>query len=79
MSLFINHNQAAHTAMNNVSKTQRSLSQSFARISSGLRITSAADDAAGLGVSENMDADIRSLRQHRNTNDGFKTNAEGVW
>ena len=81
MSLFINHNQAAHTAMNNVSKTQRSLSQSFARISSGLRITSAADDAAGLGVSENMDADIRSLRQaHRNTNDGISViqTAEGA-
>ena len=81
MPLIINHNKAAHTAMNNVSKTQRSLSQSFARISSGLRITSAADDAAGLGVSENMDADIRSLRQaHRNTNDGISViqTAEGA-
>ena len=51
------------------------------RAPSGLRITSAADDAAGLGVSENMDADIRSLRQaHRNTNDGISVihTAEGA-
>ena len=81
MSLFINHNSAAHSAMNNVSKNQRNLSQSFARISSGLRINSAADDAAGLAVSENMDADTRSLRQaHRNTSDGISViqTAEGA-
>lgn len=81
MSLIIKHNSAAHSAMNNVSKNQRSLSQSFARISSGLRINSAADDAAGLAMSENMDADTRSLRQaHRNTNDGISViqTAEGA-
>ena len=80
MALIINYNGAAHTAMNNVSKNQRNLSQSFSRISSGLRITSAADDAAGLAISENMDAE-RSLRQaHRNTNDGISViqTAEGA-
>ena len=81
MALIINYNGAAHTAMNNVSKNQRNLSQSFSRISSGLRITSAADDAAGLAISENMDAEVRSLRQaHRNTNDGISViqTAEGA-
>ena len=72
MALTVNYNSASGNAMNNVSRTQRNLAKSFARISSGLRITSAADDAAGLAVSENMDADTRSLRQAaRNTNDGI--------
>lgn len=72
MALTVNYNSASGDAMNNVSRTQRNLAKSFARISSGLRITSAADDAAGLAVSEKMDADTRSLRQaHRNTNDGI--------
>ena len=81
MALYINHNAAAGNAMNNVHRNQRNLSQAFSRISSGLRITSAADDAAGLAMSENMDAETRSLRQaQRNTNDGISLiqTAEGA-
>ena len=81
MALYINHNAASSRAMNNVSRNQRNLSQSFSRISSGLRISRAADDAAGLAMSENMDADTRSLRQaQRNTNDGISLlqTAEGA-
>jgi flagellin len=48
------------------------LSDNFAKLSSGLRITKAADDAAGLAVSESMRADIRSLGSaQRNINDGI--------
>ena len=81
MALIINHNAASGNAMNNLSKTQRSLSQAFSRISSGLRINSAADDAAGLAMSENMDSEARSLRQaQRNTHDGISViqTAEGA-
>ena len=81
MALNINHNSAAANARNNVARTTRSLSESFSRISSGLRINSAADDAAGLAMSENMDAQTRSLRQaQRNTHDGISViqTAEGA-
>jgi flagellin len=81
MALTVNHNAASGRAQSNVRSTQRSLSESFSRISSGLRITKAADDAAGLAMSENMDADTRSLRQaHRNANDGISVvqTAEGA-
>jgi flagellin len=81
MALVINHNSAAGAAMNQVSRNQRNLTQSFNRISSGLRINSAADDAAGLAMSENMDADTRSMRQaQRNTHDGISVvqTAEGA-
>ena len=48
------------------------LNQSFSRLSSGLRITKAADDAAGLGISENMRAEVRSLSvAERNIQDGI--------
>ena len=46
MPLVVNHNSASMRAQTNVSRTQRGLAQSFNRISSGLRITQAADDAA---------------------------------
>jgi flagellin len=60
------------TAQNSLSKTQASLSTSFARLSSGLRINSAADDAAGLGVAKSMTAQVRSYAvAERNTNDAI--------
>lgn len=72
MSLTVNTNMASMNAINNLSKTTRDLSGSFSRISSGLRIVSAVDDAAGLGVAENLDASYRSAMQAmRNTNDGI--------
>lgn len=72
MSLTIRTNVAALTASTNVSRTQRRLQSSFAKISSGLRIAKAADDAAGLAVAEGLDARARSAGQAmRNTSDGI--------
>jgi len=71
MALRINHNIASLMAQKNVNRSSDAMTQSYARLSSGLRITRAADDAAGLGVSENLRADIASTSvAMRNTNDG---------
>ena len=71
MALTVNTNTAAINALTHYQNTNRSLNGAFQRISSGLRITKAADDAAGLAVAENLDAHSQSLRQaRRNTNDG---------
>ena len=71
MALRINHNIASLMAQKNVNRSSDAMGQSYARLSSGLRITRAADDAAGLGVSENLRADIASTSvAMRNTNDG---------
>ncbi len=80
MALTVNTNTAALNALTNYQSTNRSLNNSFQKISSGLRITKAADDAAGLAVAENLDAQAQSLRQaKRNTNDGISViqTAEG--
>ena len=72
MSLSVNTNVTSMTAQNSLSKTQSALGVSFARLSSGLRINSAADDAGGLGVAKSMNAQIRSYAvAERNTNDGI--------
>ena len=72
MALTVNTNTAAINALTNYQHTNRSLNSSFQKISSGLRITKAADDAAGLGVAENLDAQTKSMRQaKRNINDGI--------
>ena len=81
MGLTVNTNMASMNALNNLNSAGRSLGGSFERISSGLRINRAADDAAGLGVAENLDAVERSTRQAiRNTNDGISLvqTAEGA-
>ncbi len=81
MALTVNTNTAAINALTNFQHTNRALSSSFQKISSGLRITKAADDAAGLAVAENLDSQTRSLRQaRRNTNDGVSViqTAEGA-
>lgn len=71
MSITVNTNTAANSAMTNLGKATRSLSKSFERISSGLRISRAADDAAGLGVAENLKVAAKSARvANRNINDG---------
>jgi len=80
MSLFINHNIASLVAQRRVAGTQRNLSGAFERVSSGLRINKAADDAAGLGVAENLNSSYKSSRvAMRNTNDGISVvqTAEG--
>ena len=72
MGLRISTNVASLNAQKNLASTQRSMSQSLARLSSGARINQAADDAAGLAISENLKAQIRGLRQAgRNANDGI--------
>jgi flagellin len=63
---------AAIRSINNLNRTQSSLSTSLGKISSGLRINKAADDAAGLSVASRMNSDLTSLKQAmRNTNDGI--------
>jgi flagellin len=72
MSLVINHNLMAMTAARNLGSAYGNLATSTNRLSSGLRITTAADDAAGLAVRELMRADISSLQQGiRNANDAI--------
>ena len=72
MALIVNHNIASITAQRNLGISTSQLQGSVARLSSGLRITKASDDAAGLGVSEVLRAQIRSINQAvRNSNDGI--------
>jgi flagellin len=71
MSLRITQNVEALNAYNNLSKTSTAISKSMQRLSSGYRINSAADDAAGLGISESMRSQIRGLAQaQKNIQDG---------
>jgi flagellin len=59
-------------AAGNLAQTNKSLSNTLGRISSGLRVNSAADDAAGLGVATNLETDAKSTSQAmRNANDGI--------
>ena len=70
--LAINHNSMAASAAGNLVLHSSRLSDSVRRLSSGLRINSAADDAAGLAIRELMRADIAALRQGvRNVNDAI--------
>ncbi len=72
MALIVNNNIASITAQRNLGISTSQLQGSVARLSSGLRITRAADDAAGLGISETLRAQIRSINQAvRNSNDGI--------
>ncbi len=72
MGLRIATNVASLNAQKNLVGTQRQLDTSLARLSSGYRINKAADDAAGLAISENLKGQIRGLRQaSRNSNDGI--------
>src|SRR4051794_23294823 len=71
MSLRITHNVEAMNNYNALSKTSAAISKSMQRLSSGYRINSAADDAAGLGISESMRSQIRGLGQaQKNIQDG---------
>ena len=72
MSTRINTNVDAFTAQRNLSATALTYSKSVQKLSSGLRINSAADDAAGLAISEKLRAQIRGLAQaQRNAQDGI--------
>jgi flagellin len=72
MAMTVNTNMAALGAANTLNSTQNSLSQTLARVSSGLRVTKAADDAAGSAVATNLATKARSGNQAiRNSNDGI--------
>ncbi|NDF14552.1 flagellin FliC [bacterium] len=80
MGLRIGTNIASMAAQRNLQKTSIEEQKIFSRLASGNRITSAGDDAAGLSISENLHAQIRSMKQaERNANDGisFVQVAEG--
>ena len=81
MGLRVNTNIASMTAQRNLGAITGRLQGNFARLSSGLRIATAADDAAGLGISERMRAQVRSLGvAGRNAQDGVSLaqTAEGA-
>ncbi|WPU65877.1 flagellin N-terminal helical domain-containing protein [Peredibacter starrii] len=72
MGFRINTNVASLQAQNSVGKVNRETQESFAKLSSGNRITKSADDAAGLAISEKLKTEIRSAQQaNRNANDGI--------
>ena len=81
MALSINTNVASLNAQRNLGSSQSNLNKSMQRLSSGLRINSAKDDAAGLAISDRMTSQIRGLNQaSRNANDGISLaqTAEGA-
>ena len=81
MALYINTNVASESAQKNLGANQAKLAVSFNRLSSGLRINSAKDDAAGLAISESLKSQIRSFNvAERNASDGISMaqTAEGA-
>jgi flagellin len=81
MGLVINTNIASINAQRNLARTEDSMHSSLAKLSSGMRITAAKDDAAGLAISEKLRAQIRGMGQaERNANDGISLiqTAEGA-
>jgi flagellin len=81
MSISIQTNVSSLNAQRNLQSTQQTLESSLSKLSSGYRITKAGDDAAGLGISENLRAQIRSINQaQRNAFDGVSVvqTAEGA-
>jgi flagellin len=72
MAIYLQTNVASMEAQNNLAQTQQGLSTSFQRLSSGYRINTAADDAAGLGISSSLSAQVNSYAvAQRNANDGI--------
>ena len=81
MASTINTNVASLNAQRNLSMSQSSLTTSMQRLSSGLRVNSAKDDAAGLAIAERMNAQVRGMNVAiRNANDGISLaqTAEGA-
>ncbi|MDN4621116.1 flagellin, partial [Paenibacillus sp. PsM32] len=79
--MIINHNIAALNTQRNLNLNSASSSKSMEKLSSGMRINRAADDAAGLSISESMRGQIRGLEQaSRNAQDGisYVQTAEGA-
>ncbi len=81
MAMTINTNILSLNAQRNTSATQNALQTSMQRLSSGLRVNSAKDDAAGLAIAERMNAQVRGMNvASRNANDGISLaqTAEGA-
>ena len=81
MSLIVNTNVSSLNAQRQMMSSSLGLDQAFERLSSGLRINSAADDAAGLQISDRLQSQILGLSQgNRNANDGISLaqTAEGA-
>src|SRR5918994_3671262 len=81
MAMTINTNIASMNAQRNLGTSQSSLATSMQRLSSGLRVNSARDEAAGLAIAERMNASVRGLNvAARNANDGISLaqTAEGA-
>ncbi|GAC27171.1 flagellin [Brumicola pallidula] len=81
MSIFVNTNVPSLNAQRQLSETEQALNKSFERLASGFRINSAADDAAGLQISDRMTSQIQGLNQAvRNSNDAISMTqtAEGA-
>ena len=81
MSLFVNTNVSSLNAQRQLFTTGNNLSTAFERLSSGFRINSAADDAAGLQISDRLTSQVQGLEQaQRNANDGISLaqTAEGA-
>ena len=81
MPLTINTNQSSLNAQRNLNSSQSSLATSMQRLSSGLRVNSAKDDAAGLAIAEGMNAQVRGMNvAARNANDAISLaqTAEGA-
>lgn len=81
MAIIVNNNAASLAAQLNLARNTDQLQRSVEHLSSGLRITRAADDAAGLGISSQLNAQIVSINQAtRNANDGISLTqiADGV-
>jgi flagellin len=81
MAISILTNTSSLNAQRNLAQTGKALSNNFGRLSSGMRINNAGDDAAGLAISERMKSQVRSMSQaERNSNDGISLlqTAEGA-
>ena len=72
MSIYVNTNVSSLNTTNKLSKATHSLDTTYKRLSSGYRINSAKDDAAGLQISDRLTSQINGLKQgNRNANDGI--------
>lgn len=81
MALVINTNSASYSAQNQLTRTNNTMQTAMERLTSGLRINNAKDDAAGLAIGNTMNAQLRGMSQAmRNANDGISLaqTAEGA-
>ncbi|WP_298234196.1 flagellin [uncultured Azohydromonas sp.] len=82
MGISVNTNLSSLNAQRNIASSQGSLATSMQRLSSGLRVNSAKDDAAGLAIAERMTSQVRGMNQAiRNANDGISMvqTMESTW